>query len=607
MEEFRIEPLLMHYKNNIHSFHIPVMGIGFTIDTPVRVAQYGISSVVSLVDDMLMEKMREFYCEKLERPFQAITEKVEDFRAKRITDYLNLLDEMVTSKFRELKNSVYEKGSELEKYLDMMPDSAVIKEKFNQFVQNHHLNEGIAWLKKNLQPGNIDVNIMTKVDKENFIGSEKQPIEYNDAHAALRGFVRSTLTSSLVLSAGMNLRLYSYMEQFEEFLPDEQGQLKKKITLKVSDYRSAAVQGKMLAKKGIWISEYRVESGLNCGGHAFSTQGYLMGPILQEFKEKREVLIRDTHEVLVTSLLRKGRPVPEKPLPVLFTAQGGVGTNEEHEFLLEHYDLDSIGWGTPFLLVPEVTNVDDPTREQLRLAAEADLYLSNISPLGIPFNNLRNSSKDVEKEDNILKGRPGSPCTKRYACLSLEYSEKGMCPASIEYQRIKIRSLKEKDLDEKSYEKEFDKIVDRACICVGLGTSALIINNLDTKEEGRGVSICPGPNMAYFSTIATLKEMVDHIYGRKELPVKKDRPHLFVKELELNYLYLLEKVVESPPPLQGQALDYLQHFRDNILEGIKYYRNLFTPELKWFSGKREEILESLNILEEQTLQISFIQ
>lgn len=35
------------------------MGIGFTIDTPVRVAHLGISSVISLVDDMLMEKMQE--------------------------------------------------------------------------------------------------------------------------------------------------------------------------------------------------------------------------------------------------------------------------------------------------------------------------------------------------------------------------------------------------------------------------------------------------------------------------------------------------------------------------------------------------------------------
>jgi hypothetical protein len=36
--------------------------------------------------------------------------------------------------------------------------------------------------------------------------------EFNDAHAAVR--LNSTVVSSLVLSAGMNPRLYSYIENF---------------------------------------------------------------------------------------------------------------------------------------------------------------------------------------------------------------------------------------------------------------------------------------------------------------------------------------------------------------------------------------------------------
>ena len=43
-----------------HSFHIPVMGIGYTIDTPLKVAQYGIDSVISIGDDFLLEKIREY-------------------------------------------------------------------------------------------------------------------------------------------------------------------------------------------------------------------------------------------------------------------------------------------------------------------------------------------------------------------------------------------------------------------------------------------------------------------------------------------------------------------------------------------------------------------
>ncbi len=77
----------------MHNFHIPVMGIGFTIDTPIKVAHYGISSVISLVDDILMEKMRVMYCEKFSIPYHAINKKDSDHRAKRITAYLNLVNE----------------------------------------------------------------------------------------------------------------------------------------------------------------------------------------------------------------------------------------------------------------------------------------------------------------------------------------------------------------------------------------------------------------------------------------------------------------------------------------------------------------------------------
>jgi hypothetical protein len=70
---------------NAHSFHIPVMGIGFTIDTPLKVSQFGINSVISLVDDILIEKLRKMYCDKFGRPYSEITEKIDDFRAKRIT------------------------------------------------------------------------------------------------------------------------------------------------------------------------------------------------------------------------------------------------------------------------------------------------------------------------------------------------------------------------------------------------------------------------------------------------------------------------------------------------------------------------------------------
>ena len=239
---------------------------------------------------------------------------------------------------------------------------------------------------------------MTKVDKDNYCNKEKLPVEYNDAHAALRGFAKSKLKSSVILSAGMNPRLYAYMGQFDDFFPDETGHFNKKIILKVSDYRSAMIQGKFLAKKGLWVSEYRIESGLNCGGHAFATEGYLLGPVLQEFKEKRHELRKSIEAILNQELIQQGRVVSQNELNIKISAQGGIGTEEEHEFLLEHFQLDSIGWGTPFLLVPEATTVDKKTLNQLAKSKEEDLYLSDISPLGVPFNNLKANTKDLEKE-----------------------------------------------------------------------------------------------------------------------------------------------------------------------------------------------------------------
>jgi hypothetical protein len=586
--------------NQAHSFHIPVMGIGFTVDTPARVAHYGISSAISLVDDILVEKMREFYCKKFDLPFQAITEKIDDFRANRITAYLNVIDEIVKRKFEELKQSINQKGGEFEKYMDMLPDLSEIKIRFNHFVQNNNLKDLQQWIHQHLPKGSIDVNIMTKLDREVYRNGEKLPQHYNDAHAALRGFAESDLNSSVVLSAGMNPRLYSYMENFEDFYPNEKGEIKKKIILKVSDYRSALIQGKFLAKKGIWISEYRIESGLNCGGHAFATDGYLMGPILEEFKTNRLQLIETTHEILAAALEAKGKPVPEKPMPVLITAQGGVGTSEEHEFLIDHYDVDSVGWGTPFLLSQEVTNVDDHTLKLLSDAKESDLYLSGISPLGVPFNNLKGNTKDKEKQEYIDKNRPGSPCPKKFVEINKDFGEKAICVASRQYQFLKLKELKElhADNDEK-YQEEFDKIVEKACICVGLGTAALHKNDLDYKKEGPGVSVCPGPNMAYYSKKVTLKEMVSHIYGKTNVIERQDRPHIFIKELSLYVDYLKNKVSEMAKPITEKNEKYIETFHKNLNDGIEYYRDLFNQKAEEFQGKKAQLIQSLDHFKEE--------
>ena len=569
------------------------MGIGFTIDTPLKVAPFGMDSVISIVDDVLLEKMRKMYCEKIEIPYKAITEKFEDFRAKRVTSYLNLINDLAENKFEELKSATTEKGNQIKDYLNMLPNGESLKQEFkNLTANNFNLTEIKNWLNDNLSMGSIDVNIMTKLDKANYINGEKLSTEFNDAHAALRGFANSKLKSSLVLSAGMNPRLYSYLEQFDDFYPNENGEIKKKIILKVSDYRSALIQGKFLAKKGIWISEYRIESGLNCGGHAFATDGYLMGPILDEFKKNRKELIQSVQEILFKSLSTKDRIVPKNELPMKITAQGGVGTTEEHEFLINHYKVDSVGWGTPFLLVPEATTVDDTTINKLIEAKEDDLYLSNISPLGVPFNSLKGNTQDIEKLALVDKGRPGSSCPKKYLVSNTEFTDKPICTASRQYQHLKIKELDKEGVTPDEYKTKFEKIIDKSCICVGLGTSALLINKVDTKTEG--VSVCPGPNMAYFSKKISLKEMVDHIYGRSNIITRTDRPNMFIKELNLYIDYLKSKIEETSTVINNKQERYLTTFSKNLEEGINYYESLFDNMKEIFEDTKSSILNELN-------------
>lgn len=571
------------------------MGIGYTIDSPIKVAHYGISSVISLVDDMLIEKMRAYHSERYNKPYRPISDKIDDFRAKRTTAYLNLVDEIVREKFANLKQSGQDRGDEIRKYLEMLPDQSAIKEKYHQLKDEYDVGKAWEWVKDHISPGKIDVNIMTKLDKENYRGKEKLPTKYADAHAALRGFANSNLESSVVLSAGMNPRLYGYIGEFSDFFPDEIGKLKKKITLKVSDYRSALIQGKYLAKKGLWVSEYRIESGLNCGGHTFATDGYLMGPILEEFKKNRKKLRDQNYTYWCTGLEKNGYPIPDTAPEMKITAQGGVGNAREHQFLQEQYGVDSVGWGSPFLLVPEVVNIDNHTIQLVSEAEEDDLYLSGISPLGVPFNSVRGNTKDIEKEEWITEGRPGSPCPKKYVVMSTEFTEKPICRASRQYQYLKLKELENADIDPVQYQKAYNDVVEKACICVGLGTSALLANDLDNRVEGEAVSICPGPNMAYFSEEVSLETMTNHIYGKENIIQRDDRPHMFLKELCLYVDYLNEQIAESPDPLEEKQRKYLESFRGNLLEGIEYYYGLFRDS--------DEIIDSLNNFKDELVSL----
>ncbi|MCU0322541.1 MAG: hypothetical protein MUE72_09005 [Chitinophagaceae bacterium] len=561
-----------------HNFHIPVLGLGFTIDTPVKVARYGISSVLSIVDDFLVEAMREIHCVENGKKYEFITSKEDDYRARRITAYLNLLKEIVDTQFEKLKQEDFESGIEIHKYFELLPNESNLKLLYTKRMQSKDASEKLVLekaIKAAMAPGSIDVNIMTKLDKTNYSASgEKLGNEYSDAHAALRGFALSNLDSSIVFSAGLNPKLYSYCATFQDFYPDENGHLRKKIIVKVSDYRSALVQGKFFAKKGLWVSEFRIESGLNCGGHAFATDGLLLGPILDEFKRNWADLFDELYSMTTSALkeLNKNRLVENPELKI--TAQGGVGTGDESTFLLEYYKLNSIGWGSPFLLVPEATNVETETLTRLSTAKREDYYLSHSSPLGIPFNNFKLSTSEEQRRNRIEKNRPGSPCYKKFLSFDSEFSDRPICTASREYQNQKLNQAKEKVSDETEYALVADQIMEKDCLCEGLGASALIKNGARLSHNLSAVTICPGPNLAFFSGVFTLKQMVDHIYGRANLLNTNNRPHVFINELKIYIDYLKKEVSSNMEALSPKKIAYFNLFKENLGKGIEYYKSI---------------------------------
>lgn len=560
-----------------HTFHIPVLGLAFSIDTPVKVARYGISSVVSIVDDILIERMRKFYTEKVNEDYIPISSKVPDFRAKRITAYLNLLKNIVDKQFTLLRDSDFILGSDISKYFELLPERSPLKNLYNKMLKISDVETKSDMqneLRKQLYCGSIDVNIMSKVDKINFSSDgDSLGEQFTDAIAALRGFAESDLNSSLVLSAGMNPRLYSSLEGFVDFYPTEDQGFKKQIILKVSDFRSAFIQAKFLAKKGLWISEFRIESGLNCGGHAFATEGYLLGPILEEFKQRRQEMIDSLFEIYQNALDAKGVSIAEMPIQKL-TVQGGIGTAEENNFLVEYYKLDGTGWGSPFLLVPEVTNVDEGTLEALECATQDDFYISGSSPLGIPFNNFRKSSAEALRLERIKKGRPGSPCKKKFLVSNTEFTDQPICTASREFQNLKIKQLESADLPVEEFKKQFDSITEKVCLCEGLATSAYIKNDILEPKERTAVAICPGPNLAYFSGRFTLEQMVKHIYGKVNLLNENDRPNLFINELNLYVEYLNKEISMQAGQLNEKKQKYLLKFKEQLQNGINYYKRL---------------------------------
>jgi hypothetical protein len=564
---------------SVHAFHIPVMGTGFSLDTPLRLGRFGISSVMSLVNDLLVERVRRHYAARAgldKDPLGApILATESDVRARRMAAWLDLVDVLLARQMEEIRALPFLPGNDKTKYFELLPDGALKNAYLAMLAMPDGAQKTSAQrdLTGAMVPGSADANIMTKLDRlpPRRDGVAPDP-DQSDAKAALRGFAMSRLRSDLVLSAGINPTLYGLLERFPCFYRDETGVTPKGIILKVSDYRSALVQGKFLAKKGIAIRELRIESGLNCGGHLFATDGELLGPIVEELCARRDELAETLEPMIVQYYKKRGKPYVGEMRRIRLTVQGGIGTHGEARRLCEHYGADAAGWGTPFLLVREATAVDDATRAQLAAAKEADVYVSEASPLGVLFSTLRGSSSEVCTKRRIDEGKPGSGCPDGHAALSTEFTQEPLCFASREYQTHKLAALGyTSPPPADTPDERVQTLYARQCICRDLGNGALI--NLGLVPATSPVSICPGPNIAWFDREYTLQEMVDHIYGRRESLVPASRPHCLAKELELYVDHFVERLAALPPD-DVKGRERLATFEENLRRGVESYRKL---------------------------------
>jgi hypothetical protein len=551
-----------------HSFHIPVMGTGFTVDTPIRVAHFGISSVISLADDLLLEKIRRFYTEKFNLPYERIPEGEEDGRARRITAYLDLVEQIVHMKMEKVKKEPFFEDNDKRTYFEMLPISSSLRKAYDWLMGMVPGKERKALaedLTARMVPGAIDVNVMVKVDSTPY-NQEGHMMDdmFSHAKAGLRGFANSRLqSSSIVFSAGINKGLFRYMANFRDFYRDSLGRIKKKITLKVSDFRSALLQGKFLAQMGLEVGEYRIESGLNCGGHAFGSNGRLLSSILKEIKEKRETLTNGFQDRVTAYYQKKGWSyiAPEKVDRPLVTVQGGIGTHGEARRLTETYGVDATGWGTPFLLVPETVCVDSDLFDLMQNAGAKDLYLSQASPMGVPFNNLRNTTSEKWALKQYTAGHPGSACPKKYLVSNTEFTQRPICTASCTYQGKRLNQIESGNGTEDEKKRLLATVLEKECLCQHLANSALMALGI-AKPASIPTVVCPGPNLAWFNRLYTLKEMIDHIYGRGTSLVSAKRPHMFAQEFVLS----VDQFEQLVTAFTGSPAEFkrLEEYKNNL-------------------------------------------
>src|SRR3972149_5283440 len=111
--------------------------------------------------------------------------------------------------------------------------------------------------------------------------------------------------------------------------------------------------------------------------------------------------------------------------------------------------------------------------------------------------------------------------------------------------------------------------------------------------------------ICYISKKTTLKEMVDHIYGRINLITHPNRPNMFVKEITLYVDFLIKKIEESTKPFSTQTEQFFDTFSANLIDGINYYKKIVPEIIEETEHVREKMVEELQAIENRIASYFF--
>ena len=169
----------------------------------------------------------------------------------------------------------------------------------------------------------------------------------------------------------------------------------------------------------------------------------------------------------------------------------------------------------------------------------------------------------------------GSTCPKAFLMSDKQFTDKPICTASTEFLIKKFSTISELNISDSEKDELKIKTSEKVCLCEHLGNSALLALGIQKRGQ-TPQAICPGPNIVWFNKDYTLQEMVNHIYGRGESLVPKDRPHMFCQEVEL-YVNYFENLLQTTE-LNETGINYLKVFKENLESGMDYILEIANKE-----------------------------